>query len=81
MRRVAEAIRAEGGVVRDAVVLLDQEEGGNEKLTDYKVSLYSLLTGSEAAEKLCQIGAITVDQLKIIKRQVKRSRIQPSPFS
>lgn len=81
LRRVAEAIRAEGGVVRDAVVLLDQEEGGNEKLTDYKVSLYSLLTGSEAAEKLYQIGAITEDQLKIIKRQVKRSRIQPSPFS
>jgi orotate phosphoribosyltransferase len=81
LRRAAEAIRAEGGVVRDAVVLLDREEGGNEKLAEYKVSSYSLLTGSEAAEKLYQIGAITEDQVKIIKRQVKRSRIQPSPFS
>lgn len=68
-------------MVKDAVVLLDREEGENEKLTDYKVSLYSLLTGSEAAGKLYQIGAITKDQLKIIKTQVKRSRIQPSPFS
>ena len=81
MRRAAEAIRAEGGVVKDAVVLLDREEGGNEKLADYKVSLYSLLTASEAAEKLYQIGAITKNQLETIKRQVKRSRIQPSPFS
>lgn len=81
LRRAAEAIRAEGGVVRDAVVLLDREEGGNEKLAEYKVSLYSLLTASEAADRLYQIGAITEDQLKIIERQVKRSKIEPSPFS
>ena len=72
LRRAAAAIRAEGGVVGDAVVLLDREEGGKERLAEDEVTLHSLLTASEAAEKLYQIGAITEDQLKIIKKQVKK---------
>ena len=72
LRRAAAAIRAEGGVVSDAVVLLDREEGGNERLAEDMVTLHSLLRASEAADKLYQIGAITEDQLKTIKKQVKR---------
>ena len=72
LRRAAAAIRAEGGVVRDAVVLLDREEGGRERLGEDEVTLHSLLRASEAADKLYQIGAITEDQLKTIKKQVKK---------
>ena len=72
LRRAAEAIRAEGGVVSDAVVLLDREEGGKETLAEDEVSLHSLLRASEAADTLYQIGAITEDQLKTIKKQVKK---------
>jgi orotate phosphoribosyltransferase len=72
LRMAAAAIRAEGGVVSDAVVLLDREESGKKKLAEEEVTLHSLLRASEAADKLYQIGAITGDQLKTIKKQVKK---------
>ncbi len=70
--KATEAIRAEGGVVSDAVVLLDREEGGRERLAEDEVTLHSLLKAGEAADKLYQIGAITKDQLKTIKKQVRK---------
>ena len=50
-------------MVRDDVVLLDRKEGENEKLAEHEVSPYSLLTASEAVDKLYRIGAITEDPL------------------
>jgi len=72
LRRAAAAIRAEGGVVTEAVVLLDREEGGKENLAKDDVKLHYLLKASEAAEKLYEIGAITEDQLNIMLKQVKK---------
>ena len=72
LRRAVEAIRTEGGVVTDAIVLLDREEGGKENLAKDDVKLHYLLTTSEAAYKLYEIDAITKDQLNIILKQVKR---------
>ena len=74
LSRAAEAIRAEGGVVTDAVVLLDREEGGSERLAKDNVTLHYLLEAGEAAEKLYEIGAITEDQLKTVLRQVKEKQ-------
>ncbi len=70
--KAAEAVRAEGGVVTDAVVLLDREENGKENLAKDGIKLHYLLTTSEAAYKLYDIGAITEDQLDTILKQVKR---------
>ncbi len=72
LRRAVEAIRTEGGVVTDAIVLLDREEGGKENLAKDNVKLHYLLTTSEAAHKLYEIGTITEDQLDIIVKQVKK---------
>jgi len=72
LRRAAATIRAEGGLVTDAVVLLDREEGGRENLAKDDVKLHYLLRTSEAAEKLYEMGAVTEDQLKIILKQVKK---------
>jgi len=72
LRRSARAIRAEGGVVTDAVVLLDREEGGRARLAADGVALHYLLTVSEAAERLLEMGVITEDQLKVILKQVKK---------
>ena len=72
LKNAVEAIRAEGGVVGDAVVLLDREEGGKERLTACEVTLHSLLSASDAADGLCQMGALTKDQLKMIKKQAKK---------
>jgi len=67
------AVRTEGGVVDDAVVLLDREEGGKERLAKDNVSLHYLMKASEAADKLYEIGAISEDQLQIILEQAKTS--------
>ena len=72
LRRAAKAIRTEGGIVKDVVVLLDREEGGKEALAEDDVSLHYLLTTSEAAQKLYEMGTLTEDQLEIILKQAKR---------
>ncbi|MGC8895783.1 MAG: orotate phosphoribosyltransferase [Candidatus Bathyarchaeia archaeon] len=72
LRRAARAIRTEGGVVNEAVVLLDREEGGKEKLEKNGIRLHALLKVSEIATKLCEIGAIDEEQLKTILRQIKK---------
>jgi orotate phosphoribosyltransferase len=71
LKRAAKAIRSEGGVVNDAVVLLDREEGGKEKLEKSGIRLHALIKVSEIASRLYEIGAIDEEQLKTILRQIK----------
>ena len=70
--KVAEAVRAEGGVVTDAVVLMDREENGNQNLVKDGIKLHFLLTTSELAHKLHDIDAITREQLNIIVKRAKK---------
>lgn len=73
LRRAAGAIRAEGGVVSDTLVLMDREEGGKERLKKDGITLRYLLTAREAAKKLLDLGAIEEDQFKTIMRQVRKA--------
>lgn len=66
------AIEAEGGVTTDAVVLLDREERGREKLDKKGIKLHALLKMSEIANRLYEIGAIDEVQLKTILKQIKK---------
>ena len=72
LRKAANAIRAEGGVVSDALILLDREEGGRERLKKDNITLHYLLTAREAANRLYELGAIEEDQLKTIQKQAKK---------
>ncbi len=72
--RAASAIRAEGGVIDDAVVLIDREEGGKEKLAKDNITLHYLLKASEAANTLHEMGAITDMELKTILKQKKEAK-------
>lgn len=72
LKNAAETVTAEGGVVTDAVVLLDREEGGAEKLAKEGVKLHAMLKISEIAKELNEIGAIDDEQLKIILKQIKK---------
>ncbi|MDI6690985.1 MAG: orotate phosphoribosyltransferase [Candidatus Bathyarchaeota archaeon] len=72
LKRAARAIRTEGGVVNDAVVLLDREEGGKGKLEKSGIKVHALLKVSEIANSLFEIGAIDEEQLKTILRQIKK---------
>jgi orotate phosphoribosyltransferase len=72
LKKAAEAIRAEGGVVTDAVALLDREEGGKEKLEKSGIKVHTLLNISEVANTLYEIGAIDEESLKTIRKQIKK---------
>jgi orotate phosphoribosyltransferase len=72
LENAAEAVRAEGGVVTEAVVFLDREEGGREQLEKNGIKLQSLLKISEVANTLFEMGAIDKESLKTILKQVKK---------
>src|SRR4030042_6777554 len=72
MKQAAEAITAEGGIVKETVALLDREEGGKEKLAKTKIQLNALLNISEVANALYEIGAIDKENLKTILKQIKK---------
>ncbi len=68
----AEAVRAEGGVVTDAVVLMDREENGKQNLANDGIKLHYMLTTSELARKLHDIAVITDEQLNTILKRAKK---------
>ncbi len=66
----AEAIRAEGGVVEDAVVLLDRQQGGETNLRKIGVKLHPFTTIRRIADKLASLGTIDEAQRKEILGQI-----------
>jgi orotate phosphoribosyltransferase len=66
----ANAIAAEGGVVHDALVLIDRQEGGEKALARAGIRLHSLAKMSEVAQILYNLEAIDDDQLKGILTQI-----------
>jgi orotate phosphoribosyltransferase len=72
LNRAAKAVRAEGGIVKEAIALLDREEGGKEKLEKNGIKLYSLLRMSEVANTLFEIEAIDEESRKTILKQIKK---------
>jgi orotate phosphoribosyltransferase len=72
LKKAAESVKAEGGIVTDAVVFLDREEGGRQLLEKNGIKLHSLLKISEIAKMLCELGAIEQEDLKTILKQVKK---------
>src|SRR6266571_2439833 len=57
-----ESLRAEGGVVEDALVFIDREEGGRAHLEKAGVKLHSIAKMSEIAQKLLDMDAISKSQ-------------------
>ena len=72
LKNAVDAVRAEGGVVSDAVVFLDREEGGKQLLEQNGVKVHPLLKISEVANTLFEIGAIDQESRKTILKQVKK---------
>ena len=72
LKKAAKAVTAEGGIVKEAVALLDREEGGKEKLAKNGIQLHALLKISEVANTLYEIGAIDEESLKTIMKQIKK---------
>jgi len=68
----AEAVRSEGGVVDNALVLIDRMEGGRERLESEGVRLNCLTTIEELAGLLYDMDIIDVEQIKAIRSQIKK---------
>lgn len=67
-----QTIRNEGGVVEDALVLFDREEGGREHLRKENVTLHSVAQISDVAQKLLDMDAINNSQFEEITAQLKK---------
>lgn len=74
LKNAADAVKAEGGVVTNAVVFLDREEGAKQKLEKNGIKLHSVLRISEVADTLYELGAIDEENLKTIKKQIKKQK-------
>jgi len=72
LTKAAEAVKAEGGIVTDAVVFLDREEGGLGLLEKNGLKLHPMLKISEVANVLYELGALDKESLKTILKQVKK---------
>ncbi len=66
------AIRWEGGIVNDIVVLVDREEGGKEKLEKEGLKLHSLLRVGEILEFMVNSGKINQNQYRKILEETGR---------
>jgi orotate phosphoribosyltransferase len=66
----AEAIRGEGGVVEDAVVLLDRQQGAAQNLRKVGVTLHAFATMRQIADRLVALGTIDETQHREIVGQI-----------
>ncbi|RJS90387.1 orotate phosphoribosyltransferase [Candidatus Bathyarchaeota archaeon] len=66
------ALRHEGAVVEEAVVLVDREEGGVRRLKEEGVRVHSLMTITEAAETLHNFDIITEEEYEAILLRTKK---------
>ena len=69
--KAAESVRAEGGVVTDAVVLMNREENGEQNLANAEIKLHYMLTTRELAQEMYNMAAITKEQLTTVLRRAK----------
>jgi orotate phosphoribosyltransferase len=74
LRKAAEAVRAEGGVVEKAVAFMDREEGGRETLAKNGIQLSTLLKISEVAKVLYDVGSLDEESFKTIMKQVEKGK-------
>jgi len=68
----AQTLRAEGGVVEDALVLVDREEEGREHLFKAGMKLHSVTQISELAKRLLDMDAITESQYEELTAQQQK---------
>ncbi len=57
-----EALKYEGLIVKDAVVLVDRQHGAEQNLKDRKMTLHSVMTISDIVSTLTSVGRISTDE-------------------
>jgi orotate phosphoribosyltransferase len=67
----AEVVRDQGGVVNELVVLLDREQGGQQKLRTFRIEPHILFRISDAMTWLHTVGLIEDKIYKTLKRYIE----------
>ena len=67
-----QTLRNEGGVVEDALVLVDREEGGREHLLKSGLKLHAVTRISELAQRLLDMDAISESQFEELTTQLQK---------
>jgi orotate phosphoribosyltransferase len=77
----AEVVRDQGGVVNELVVLLDREQGGNERLRSSRIEPHVLFKISDAMAWLHSVGLIEDKIFATLRRYIEEESrtTQPAP--
>jgi orotate phosphoribosyltransferase len=70
-----ELVRLQGGVVEDAAVLIDREEGGGENLSKNGIRLHKFTTVTELTDVLVDLLVLDEDEAKAIRSQIAGARV------
>jgi len=68
------AIRSEGGVVEESLVLIDRQEGGVRNLNQMSVNVHFFIKVSELAKKLFDINVLDEKNYEEIMKQIKNKK-------
>ncbi len=68
----SEMVLGEGGVIRDAVVLVDREEGGIEKLRSFGINVHYVAKVSELAKDLYENNIIGEEEYNAVLKQIEK---------
>ena len=71
LKKAISSVRIEGGIVSDAFVVLDRQEGARKKLSSMGVNLNSVLNIKMVAKAFHEMNAVDEDQYNIIINQIK----------
>lgn len=77
----AEAVREQGGIANELVVLLDREQGGTENLRKAYVEPHTLFRVSEAFVWLTQVDLLSQHEFQKIREYIDRERPKGSEES
>jgi len=74
----ADAVREQGGIANELVVLLDREQGGTERLRRSYVEPHILFRVSEAFAWLTEVGLLSQDEFEKIAKYIDREKTEGS---
>ncbi|XP_018417204.1 PREDICTED: uridine 5'-monophosphate synthase [Nanorana parkeri] len=75
----AEVLKKEGLQVTDAIVLVDREQGGRERLAENGIRLHSVSTLTQLLNVLQQLGKVDTEMVENVRRFIQENKVIELP--